>query len=136
MAQKSTWAKDFGMYLLKNTPNKSKLPEMHWPQFVFYNIAIIEPESYTSTANMMVGRDPYAVTVDFDEEIFEKILNTMPKNNANKLRDVVDKLVDYPAMIKLDGGITVSLKARLGTLQHGSGEDFIPFIATDVTPVH
>jgi hypothetical protein len=35
-------------------------------------------------------------------------------------------------MIRFEGGITVGLKVRLGSLQHGSSEDFIPFIALDV----
>ena len=133
MAKKSEWAKDFGMLLLKMNPNKSKVPEINWSQFTFYNIAVMDPGEYTTTANTMVGNEEYAITVDFDEEIFEKILETMPKANANKLRDMVDKLTNYPAMIRFDGGITVGLKARLGTLQHGSGEDFIPFNAIDVT---
>jgi hypothetical protein len=135
MAKKSAWAKDFGMYVLKNTRDKSKLPEMYWPQFAFYNLAVLEPGSYTTTANTVAGGEEYAMTVDFDDAIFEKLLDTMPKANADKLRDLVDRIVDYPAMVRFDGGITVGLKARLGTLQHGSGEDFIPFVALDVIKI-
>lgn len=132
MTKKSEWKKDFGMHVLKNTPNKSKLPEMYFPQFALYNLAALEPGSYTTTADIQSGNETYAITVDFDQDIFDKILATMPRNNASKLRDLVEKLDDYPAMIRFEGGITVGLKVRLGSLQHGSSEDFIPFIALDV----
>jgi hypothetical protein len=133
MAGKSEWKKDYGMYILNQIPDKTKTPEFNYPNFTFYNLAVLEPGLYTTTVDVPgFDGEIYAMTIDFDETLYQKILNNIPGHISSKLMDLVDRVVDYPAMIRFEQGISVGLTVRLGQTEHGSSEDFIPFIGVDV----
>lgn len=128
------YAKDYGMYLYDQTKDLPDPPMWLMKNYTFYNLAVLEPDLFSSTANTEVDGEPYAMTVDFDRQIFDKILELLPDDKSERLREVVDNNQSYPIMMRLDEDpIVVDLRVRLGELQHGDGEDFISMIIMDVS---
>jgi len=75
------------------------------------------------------------MTLDFDRLMLNKLLTCIPESYADELRDFIDNNDQYPFFIRLEHRpIHVEIRARLGELQHGDGEDFISMIMIDVSP--
>ena len=134
MSDKSSWAKDFGMYVSGNTPKDAEPPVMLIKKFIFWKLAILEPNLFSVTSNTQVAGEDYAMTVDFDHQIFNKIMAVIPEEQSKRIRRWVESIRYYPQILPLtEEPISVEMRVRLGSLTHGDGEDFIPFIAIDAT---
>lgn len=134
MTDKSTWAKDFGMYMYEQTKNNVNPPVYQWNRFTFWSLAMIETDLFSTTINTEVDSEPYAVTADFDRRIFDAMLDVIPAKQAERLRKFATQSKSLPAMLHFrEDPIKVIARLKLGKLTHGDGEDFIPFIMIDVS---
>ncbi|NMB62709.1 MAG: hypothetical protein GYA18_10280 [Chloroflexi bacterium] len=136
MVDKSKWAKDFGFYMYNQTKGDAEPPVWLLKKFTFWAAAVIEPDLFSVTSNTQENGEAYAMTIDFDRNIFDRMMEAIPEHKANRLKEFVDNIQEYPVMMQFpEDPISVSMRVRLGEITHGQDEDFIPFRAIDVSRV-
>ncbi|NMC47445.1 MAG: hypothetical protein GYA52_11530 [Chloroflexi bacterium] len=136
MVDKSKWAKDLGFYMYHQTKENVEPPVWLWKKFTFWDMAVIEPDLFSTTSTTQVNGEEYAMTVDFDRNIFDRIMEIIPEFYAQRLRGTVNGIQEYPVIMQFrEDPFHISMRVQLGEITHGDGEDFIPFRVIDVSSV-
>jgi len=136
MFNNTDYPKDFGFYMYNQT--KQNLDPTIWliPKMTFWAIAVIDKNLFSITSNTVVDGEPYAMTIDFDKKIFESIVRALPEDKSKKLQSFFEQLNDFPSILRFDEEpISLQFRIKLGEYTQGDGEDFIPFIAIDVSKI-
>lgn len=120
---------DLGLQCLKQggkNTNFSFLP------FKIFTIARIGDKLYSTTSNTRLDDTTFAVSIDFSEDIYYKLLKLMPESIANSLKQIFEGEFLEPRMTHLPFPIAVGIEARLGELITDEDEQYIPFVAIKV----
>lgn len=129
-------AKDYGLYLYNQTKDLEEKPQWRFKNFVFPNLARVKPNLYSISSKTNMEGEEYAMTIDFDREILEKMFSLMPDYIVDQLEQVLKGEDNYPLYIDMSGNagkpITMDIQVKLGELQQGEDEDFISMIVTAV----
>lgn len=126
---KKDYAPDFGLYVLKQ---RGKTGKHIFLPFAIFHIARVDDKLYCTTSDKQFGDTFYAVTIDFPEDTYHKLLKLIPDNIANSLKQIFKGEFRDPQMVKLPFPINVGVEARLGELTTSKKEQYVPFVATKV----
>lgn len=96
------------------------------------SIMKVEDGLYCTTLAMPFGDDTLAITYDFNQQIFEKLLNLFPDKTRNQITSMLSK---QPFIAQDFEEIYVSITGSFGKLTKGLYEDFIPINVSDVSSV-
>ena len=130
MSSRQDWKPDFGFYLAgQDIGDKAFM----LPEFPLETLALLGPGEFSTTANPTIDGQEYAATFDFEQSVFDGMLETMPDYMADGLRSMVGEINDFPAMVRFPDPVMLTIEARLGEIAHGDGEDFMPLVAHSIT---
>jgi hypothetical protein len=115
--------------VLKQKGEKTKFVFL---SFSIFHIVRISDKLYSTTSETYWGDTWYAVTIDFSEDMFFKLLEVIPKSVANSLKQIFKGEFINAQMVNLPFPIIVGIEARLGELTSSEHEQFIPFEAIKV----
>ena len=119
---------DLGLAYLKHGVDPST-PHFFY-DVPFSEIDFVEPHSYSVVLNKTHNGQVHAFSLDFSDDFLAELLAHFP---ADVRKDFGATLIGrrFPFRAKLPSEVTVSaLTCRLGTLQRGAKEEFVPFIVT------
>lgn len=122
------FAKDFGILRASENPNAEHV----FLPFRMYHLVVISEGSYTTTSNIGHEGEDYAVTLDFDQRIFNQIIRLLPKHISEPLQDAVENQARPMTKIDFPSPLDIYVETKLGEATGNMYEDFIPFIVTNV----
>jgi hypothetical protein len=123
---------DFGLRLIKDGV---PLSTDHWLyDFHLFSVAILGDGKYSTTVDRLYDGKWHALSLDFDRAQLDEIVAQADPKIAAVVRD---ELLRDPITVReivLDGCVTFAVRARLGSLQIGSREQFVPLLAQEILP--
>jgi len=130
MSSRQDWKPDLGLYLAGREFGDKVFV---LPEFPMDSLALLGPGKFSTGANPTIEGQEYAATFDFEQSVFESLLETMPDYMADGLRSMVGGIDDFPAMVRFPDPVMLTIEARLGPIAHGDGEDFMPLVAHSIS---
>jgi len=124
-------APDFGKLLASQGWQKDG--EFTFLPFPLDNIARLDTGGYSTMANIECGGKPYAVSIDFDDAIYETILGCLPASPAADIKNYFKK-TKGPAALRFKNPFQIIICAKLGEEVQNEMESYIPWIAVEVRP--
>ena len=120
---------DYGSYLIsQGTPREIA--------HLFYGVpvthlSVLGPNLYGFTTNICpIAGVEYCASFDFDQNILNQILLRVPTDKRDEFfahGSRIRTAVEFPKAIHLD------VQARLGDLQQGQREQFVPLVVTEIS---
>ncbi|QFS45700.1 type I restriction enzyme HsdR N-terminal domain-containing protein [Nostoc sphaeroides] len=117
---------DFGLYLHK-LGFKTESLHQFLPTFMPL-ITKVEDDLYTFVVNIKYGDDFLAASFDFDEVLFQQLLQALPASKAQEVRNSLRRQ-PFSICFKNNTAPEVNLLAKLGeTVYSNDNEDYCPLI--------
>ena len=121
---------DYGLQLMKE--GASNKVDHHFYDFKLYSLTVLRCGEYSTMVEIPWKDELYALSLDFNQEQYEKIISKASPDIAEYLQSEIASDAFSPRTIDFEGEITFGVQARLGKLQHGQYESFVPFIAQEI----
>ena len=93
---------------------------------------MVGTDRYSATVWKAYEGETHAISLDFNQEHLERILAGAELHVAARLRADLTHHQASPRSIDLIGSIVFGVRARLGPLQTGAKERFVPLIAQEI----
>lgn len=87
---------------------------------------------YTLAVDRMVSGERHCISFDFGQDILAAVLSALPRRTANAIRRELARGSDGPKSFKVNSVRCDWLSARLGELQRGRAESFVPLVVTGI----
>ncbi len=81
---------------------------------------------------MALAGELHALSLDFNQEQLDQILSNAPSQIAAYLRQEISRDPVKPRIIDFEGEVVFGVRARLGNLQKGQIESFVPLVALEI----
>jgi hypothetical protein len=118
---------DYGLFLAAQGVTRDV--EHFLYDFRLYEISVLGEGQYTTMVNLPAESELYAMSLDFDAIMLQKIL----QRSADQVRDLVERELSAdpstPRTIELPQPIRLGVVAKLGAKQTVAKEQFIPLVA-------
>ena len=88
---------------------------------------------YSTTSNVEIDGEPHALTLDFDEQMFAQLLESLPAQAARGIRTVLDSQPVRPLAIEFPTPISLIVRARFGEPQVNAEESYLPMQVVGVS---
>ena len=124
---------DYGIWLRDN--GVSQQTEITFSDLPLRHLDVVSAGHYCTTAATVVDGRRYAVTFDFDDSILEQIIFLLPDVLASSVRPAL-KAASGPASFELLRLVRLQATARIGTLQDGRDEQFLPLVIEKISPAN
>lgn len=121
---------DYGMILTKFGLRYDC--SIYHPMFYWLDFNRVEDGLYTSSSTIANGGAICAISFDYNESIFNAIMDRLPVDVSSEIRDALRR---QPFSFDVDGKIIVTSKGHLGSIQHGQYEEFAPIILDEIIDV-
>jgi hypothetical protein len=121
---------DYGLKLLQD--GISNEVSIHFPQFVLYNITVLDYEKYSSMVEIPYDNQMYAVSIDFNHEQLQDMLKYASKNALQQITENLDSDMFTQRTIDIEEPFMIDITISLGKLQRNQYEEFVPFIVKSV----
>ena len=121
---------DYGLKLLQD--GISNEVSIHFPQFVLYNITVLDYEKYSSMVEIPYDNQMYAVSIDFNHEQLQDMLKYASKNVLQQITEELDSDMFTHRTIDIEEPFMIDITISLGKLQRNQHEEFVPFIVKSV----
>jgi len=121
---------DYGLKLLQD--GISNEVSIHFPQFVLYNITVLDYEKYSSMVEIPYDNQMYAVSIDFNHEQLQDMLKYASKNALQQITENLDSDMFTQRTIDIEEPFMIDITISLGKLQRSQHEEFVPFIVKSV----
>lgn len=133
--------RDLGIHLSeqqKKTPQKSPM----WMDWTVYNIYINGQNQYLSVGSVTIESDVYEFILEFNDQIFDKMLSMMPSFLAAAIKENVQTIFrekSYPRQLVFEDDVAEMrphffAEVKLGEKKKLGDTKYIPLIVTDVSP--
>ena len=100
------------------------------------HVSMIEPGAFTSVANLIIGGEPNAVSLDFGEVILRQLCEMFPEAFQFVLQAAGREKLSAEGTVDLDAPILIKVEAKLGRPQRAADdEEFVPLVVQSVTKV-
>ena len=123
------FAPDYGLRLLADGHRPDTL--LHFYPFMMFILGILSPGHYTTSSRTPIDGMDHSVSLDFDTTVLDAILDLCPS-----IKREVDEWLAIPppsaSTLELSRPVQFGLAAKLGTLQKGAYEEFVPLVAQSV----
>ncbi|MGD9848058.1 MAG: hypothetical protein AB7T15_03110 [Desulfuromonas sp.] len=121
---------DYGLRLLCD--GVSPETDHFFYSFPLFSVTVLGRGQYSTMVEDYIGSELHALSLDFNQEQLEQILAKGESNMVQWLRDDLDADPTSQRTIELAGVITFGVRARLGTLQKGAYESFVPLVVQEI----
>lgn len=121
---------DYGLKLLQD--GISNEVSIHFPQFVLYNITVLDYEKYSSMVEIPYDNQMYAVSIDFNHEQLQDMLKCASINALQQITEELDSDMFTQRTIDIEEPFMIDITISLGKLQRNQHEEFVPFIVKSV----
>jgi hypothetical protein len=119
---------DYGLRLLND--GFSRTADLFFYEFRLYSISVLGNGAYSTMVEQRYDGELHALSLDFNHAQLEQILVGADPTLAAFIRAELKN--PFPRKIELDGYVSVAVRARLGSLQTGANEQFIPLVAQEI----
>lgn len=105
--------------------------EINLYPFMMFVVGSMGHGRFTTSSRTPVDGVDHSLSLDFDSETLETILTLCPSIRS----EVEEWLSREPAPtdpLQLSAPVRFGVTAKIGTLQRGQGEDFVPLVIQDV----
>jgi len=104
--------------------------------FRLFSISVLGNGDYSTMVETRYDGQTHALSLDFNHSQLERILVGADPCLAAFVRAELSKDAKSPRTIELDGYVSFTVRARLGSLETGStNEQFVPLIAQEILDV-
>jgi hypothetical protein len=93
---------------------------------------VLERGQYSTTVRTPYEGKIHALSLDFDHTLLERILLKADAHLASFLRSELSRDPASPRSIDFGGHVVFGVRARLGQLQTGAREQFVPLVAQEI----
>jgi len=121
---------DYGLWLRKHGVSSAAAQQFY--RIGIDHISIVGPSKYSTLVTVTHGSQEFAASLDFDQRVLRKLLTRIPQADSDRL--ALDLQADSTGnrTLELANPAFIGLTARLGNLQRGANEEFIPLVVEDV----
>src|SRR5712672_3357474 len=110
----------------------SSATDLFFYDFHLFSLSVLGRGEYSTTVEKGHGGEFYALSLDFDHAQLEHILAKASPRLAAFVRANISRNPASPRSIDLSEHIVFGVRARLGRLQTGAHEQFVPLIAQEI----
>ena len=122
---------DYGMYMAKTMPNARSAVFMC---FVMDSFSRIGDSRYTTASTWVHGGKEFCVSLDFNNEMYQKFLGILPADISKQLKELFQKPFTGPLTVNFPSQIAIQTTAQLGEKITNGKEEYIPFNVTNIAP--
>jgi hypothetical protein len=121
---------DYGLYQL-GSGYSTELRQFFYG-FPLDHITETGAGQFTTMQNRLSEGVEYAMSLDFGSQILADILSLSPRAIADFLAGELSQVASLPRNIEFPRAVSMDFEAKLGRLQKGLHEEFVPFVITRV----
>lgn len=121
---------DYGLYL--KSKGYSNSVDIHFYAFKFDHICKVNNNLYSIMVNKIENNNEYAISLDFDNSILNKLLREIPQTISEKVSNQFSKF-EFNYTVEFEDIAQIDLVANLGELQKGQYEEFIHLVIKEVS---
>jgi hypothetical protein len=121
---------DYGLRLMNS--GISRAADQLFYSFTLYSLTVLGREQYSTMVEMPFDGELCALSLDFNQTQLDKILSVSPNNISAFLKNELLNDPATPRAIDFDGEVVFGVRARLGELQKGQHESFVPLVAQEI----
>ena len=124
---------DYGLRILNE--GYSPATDLYFYEFRLFSISVLGHGDYSTMVEQRYEGEIHALSLDFNHAQLEQVLVGAEPSLAAFIRGELSKDPTSPRTIELDGYVSFAVRARLGALQTGAKEEFIPLVAHEILRV-
>jgi hypothetical protein len=124
------YAPDYGLRLLRE--GISGTVDISFYDFHLFSVTVIGRGQYSTMVETLYEGEIHALSLDFDHAHLARILSKADARLASFLRSELSRDAVSPRSIDLEGHVAFGVRARLGDLQTGASEQFVPLVAQEI----
>jgi hypothetical protein len=124
------YAPDYGLRLLRE--GISGTVDIFFYDFHLYDVTVLGRGQYSTVVQTPYEGQIHALSLDFDHTHLEQILLKADARLASFLRSELSRDPKSPRSIELGDGVGFGVRARLGKLEIGAREQFVPLLAQEI----
>lgn len=121
---------DYGSHLVRRGVNKGTLHFFY--SVPIAHISLVGSGLFTTLLNLERDGVEYAVSFDFDMNLMATVIALAPIHTQHEIMLGLSKNTGQPYTIELSEPFTIGIEARLGQLQTGKCEEFMPLVVQNV----
>lgn len=121
---------DYGLYLEKEGNTNETIIEFN--SFTLFNFTVLCDGLYSTTVIMNHENGEYLLSLNFNKNILEKLLDKTTKKNRNEVEAQLEQDTSNFKKITLSEKIDFGVLAYLGDKEQNEHEEFIPLIAKEL----
>jgi hypothetical protein len=121
---------DYGLRLLKD--GFSRTADLYFYDFRLFSISVLGNGNYSAVVDNRYDGEMHALSLDFNHVQLEQILLGSDPSLTAFIRAELSKDPVSPREIELDEYMSFGVRARLGPLQQGANEQFVPLVAQEI----
>ena len=121
---------DYGLYLEKE--GNTHETNIEFNNFTLFNFTVLCDGLYSTTVIMNHENKEYLLSLNFNKNILEKILEKTSKKNRDHVNAQLDQDISNFKKITLEEKIAFEVLAYLGDKEQNEHEEFIPLIAKEL----
>jgi hypothetical protein len=126
--EKAEFAADLGLWMKKSGVTIDGV--QYFVPMGIHDIMMFSIGNYTSFSVIdNESEQQMGASIDYTQDQYEQILSII---SEEKQKEIKNALAKQPYNVQLKHPIQAVLETRIGELQHGKYEDFIPFVVTKV----
>jgi hypothetical protein len=123
---------DFGLKVIRD--GVSREMDFVFYDFVMFSLTVLGAGRYSTMLDRLYDGEWYALSLDFNQRQLETILSHAAPTVAQCVRRELSRDPSSPRSLDFDQEVRFGVRARLGPLQRGQTEDFVPLVCQEVMP--
>ena len=124
------FAPDYGLRLI--TDGYPSDVVVNFYEYRIFSVDIVGLNHYTTTANISYEGEEHALTLDFDNYQLDQILSKASPGLAQFVRSDLTRDPATPRSIRFEEYVSFGVSARLGKVEKGLYESFVPLVAKKI----
>jgi hypothetical protein len=121
---------DYGLRLLKD--GFSREADLYFYDFRLFSISVLGNGNYSTMVENRYDGEMHALSLDFNHAQLEEILVSADPKTAAVVRNELSQDSRSVREIEFDEYVPFAVRARLGSLQTGAHEQFVPLVAQEI----
>lgn len=108
---------------------------LHFCDFQLFSLSVLGEGQYSTMVEVPLAGELYALSLDFNQNQLEQILSKASPQIASFIHKELFRDPFTPRMIDFEGEIIFGVRAKLGQLQQGQYESFVPLVAQEIMKI-
>lgn len=125
-----TFKPDFGLRRMND--GISRDVDLNFYDFSLYSLTVLGLGQYSTMVEVPFAGKLHALSLDFNQKQLDQMLDKATPETAVFIRGELTRAPSTPRTIDFEGEIVFGVRARLGELQRGQYESFVPIVAQEI----